>query len=105
MPPHRWVRLLLFIAQGLCRIDSCNSQSWHSGGNERYKCKQQDDCEDRGQVIDAYSIEYAAHHSQSSRAKDIPSSRPSTGAPAPERPICTIAWPTVEPRAVRMPIS
>src|SRR6266852_1801611 len=60
----------LFIAQRLCRIDSCNSQSWHSGSNERYRCEGQDDSEDCGHIVDAYAIEHAVHHSQRSRTKE-----------------------------------
>src|SRR6266852_6899515 len=60
----------LFISQRLCRIDSCNSQSWHSGSNERYTRERQDDCEDCGRIVHTYAIEHASHHTQRSRAKD-----------------------------------
>ncbi len=58
--------VVLFISQRLCRIDSCNSQSWHSGSDDRYRCEHQDDCEDCGHVIDAYSIEHTVHSPQCS---------------------------------------
>jgi hypothetical protein len=57
---------VLFLSQRLCRIDSCNSQSWYSGGNERHSSKHQDDHEDCGHVIDADAIEHTAHSTQCS---------------------------------------
>jgi hypothetical protein len=38
---------LLFIAQRLCRVDSCNSQGWDSGGDKSYRCEHQNHCEHR----------------------------------------------------------
>ena len=44
--------VVLFLSQRLCRIDSCNSQNWHDGSNERYRCEHHDDREDCGRVIE-----------------------------------------------------
>jgi hypothetical protein len=60
---------VLFISQRLCRIDSCNSQSWHRAGNERYHCQHQDDGEDCRHVINPCSIEHTAHRPQCSCAE------------------------------------
>jgi hypothetical protein len=57
----------LFLAQRLGGIDACNPARWRNRSHHRYRCERQDDDEDGGKVVDAYSIEHTVHSTQCSR--------------------------------------
>jgi hypothetical protein len=63
----RWCQLgMSILSQRLGGIDPCDPERRRSGCNQGYRFERQDDDEDGGNIVDAYSIEHTAHSAQRS---------------------------------------